>query len=170
MSQYGTLIRMNNAYRNGDLATAAALYADFDTSLIADDEIRQFADGLRQEVATAGYQTLEDQAYETWNSGKFRDAIALYETCLTIRPDNPKVLYYLGILHKSVDENETAIQYFTRVVTEFAASEQASPARTQLEELSPSAGPRTGNPVPESIPAEEESAENGETEEPEAVG
>ena len=159
MSQYGTLVKMNNAYRSGDLNTAAAMYADFDTSLIADDDVRAFAEELRQEVATAGYQTLEDEAYETWNSGRFRDAISLYETCLTIRPDNPKVLYYLGILHKSVDENDTAVEYFTRVVTEFAASEQASPARTQLEELSPSAGPRTGTPVPESIPAQEGTGE-----------
>ncbi|MBO6150172.1 MAG: tetratricopeptide repeat protein [Clostridium sp.] len=166
ISQYGTLLRMNNAYRSGDLGTAASLYKDFDTSLIADDEIRQYAENLRQEVATEGYQSLEDEAYETWNSGRFREAIALYETCLTIRPENPKVLYYLGILHKSVDEIDTAVQYFTRVVTEFAASEQASPARTQLEELSPSAGPRTGTPVPESVPPEENggqgSEENGE--------
>lgn len=145
ISQYNKLVLMENYLRAGDIASAAAVYTDFNPEVFTDETIKSIATSVQQEVATNGYQTIEDQAYEEWNSGHYEQALSLYQTCLSIKPDNPKVIYYCAIIYRTMGNTDQAISLFTQVVTQYPDSEQAGAARTQLSALSPEAAQAAAN-------------------------
>ena len=137
VNQYSILVKILQAYRSDNLTEAVSLYAGFNPSLFTDETDLAIANAVKQDIETNGYQTLEDLAYTMWSAGRMSEALNYYQTCLNIRPDNPKVIFNMGMINRSQGQTETAIQLFTQIVTQFADSEYASRARTQLAELAP---------------------------------
>lgn len=137
LSQYATLVKMLQAYRNENLEEAVSLYADFDPTLFTDETVMSIANGLKQDIETNGYQTLEELGYTMWSAGRSGEALKYYETCLKIRPENPNVLFNMAMIYKSQGETEKAVELFTEIVTKYADAEQSVTARTQLAELVP---------------------------------
>ncbi|MEG2732825.1 MAG: tetratricopeptide repeat protein [Clostridium sp.] len=141
VNQYAILVKMLQAYRENDLAGAVALYGGFNPSLFTDEAVLGIANGLKQDIETNGYQSLEDLAYTMWSAGRLGEALTYYQTCLNIRPANPKVLFNMGMINRAQNQTDTAIQLFTQVSTQFGDSEYAEKARTQLAELQPQGQP-----------------------------
>lgn len=137
LNQYAKLVKMLQAYRNDNLTEAVSLYEGFDPSLFTDQTVLSIANGIKQDIESNGYQTLEDLAYTMWSAGRMSEALAYYQTCLTIRPANPKVLFNMGMIYRSQGNTEQAVEMFTQIVTQYANSEQAEKARQQLVELVP---------------------------------
>lgn len=137
LNQYSILVRMLQAYRTDNLTEAVTLYAGFNPDLFTEEEIITIANGLKQDIETNGYQTLEDLAYTMWSAGRMSEALNLYQTCLSIRPNSPNVIYNMGMINRAQNETETAVQLFTQVVTEHADSEYAARAQQMLAELVP---------------------------------
>lgn len=137
LNQYALLVKMQQAYRNENLEEAVALYADFEPSLFNDETVKSIAGGLKQDIETNGYQTLEDLGYTMWSAGRLSEALKYYETCLKIRPENPNVLYNIAMIYKAQGEKDQAVEVFTELVTKYANAEQAELARNQLTELVP---------------------------------
>ena len=92
---------------------------------------------MKQDIETNGYQTLEDLAYTMWSAGRLAEALADYQTCLSIRPANPKVIFSMGMIYRAQGNTDKAVEMFTQIVTQYADSEQAEKARQQLAELVP---------------------------------
>ena len=128
---------MLQAYRNNNLAEAVTYYEGFDPSLFTDETVVSIANGVKQDIETNGYQTLEDLAYTMWSAGRMAEALADYQTCLAIRPANPKVIFSMGMIYRAQGETDKAVEMFTQIVTQYADSEQADKARQQLAELAP---------------------------------
>ena len=137
LNQYATLVKMLQAYRSDNLEEAVALYAGFDPSLFTDETVKSIANGVKQDIETNGYQTLEELGYTMWSAGRLGEALKYYETCLAIRPENPNVLFNMAMIYRSQGETDKAAELFTEIVTRYAEAEQAEPARTQLAELVP---------------------------------
>ena len=72
-----------------------------------------------------------------WSAGRMEEALADYQTCLAIRPANPKVIFSMGMIYRAQGETDKAVEMFTQIVTQYADSEQADKARQQLAELAP---------------------------------
>ena len=72
-----------------------------------------------------------------WSAGRLDEALADYETCLKIRPQNPKVIFNMAMIYRAKSQNDRAIELFTQVVTQYADSEFTERARAQLTELVP---------------------------------
>lgn len=142
-NQYSILVKMMQALQNGDLTQAVTLYGGFDPSLFTDQEVLAIANGVKQEIETNGYQSLEDLAYTMWSAGRMAEALNYYQICLNIRPDNPKVIYSLGMINRSQNQLDTAIQLFTQIVTQYGDSEYAERAGNQLAQLQPQSQPVT---------------------------
>lgn len=140
-NQYAILVKMLDAYSKDDLTGAVTLYGGFNPSLFTDEAVINISNGLKQDIETNGYQTLEDLAYTMWSAGRLSEALNYYQICLNIRPENPKVLYSMGMISRAQNQTETAIQLFTQVVTQFATSEYAPKSQTQLSELQPQGQP-----------------------------
>ena len=137
LNQYAKLVKMLQAYRNNNLAEAVTYYEGFDPSLFTDETVVSIANGVKQDIETNGYQTLEDLAYTMWSAGRMAEALADYQTCLAIRPANPKVIFSMGMIYRAQGETDKAVEMFTQIVTQYADSEQADKARQQLAELAP---------------------------------
>ena len=137
LNQYAKLVKMLQAYRNNNLAEAVTYYEGFDPSLFTDETVVSIANGVKQDIETNGYQTLEDLAYTMWSAGRMQEALADYQTCLAIRPANPKVIFSMGMIYRAQGETDKAVEMFTQIVTQYADSEQADKARQQLAELAP---------------------------------
>ena len=174
-NQYGILVKMMKAYENGNLTEAVTLYAGFNPELFTDPDVLTIANGLKADIETNGYQSLEDLAYTMWSAGRMSEALAYYQTCLSIRPDNPKVIFNMGQINRTQNQTDAAIQLFTQIVTQYGDSEYAARAQSQLSELQPqsqpvgaagAAGTQPAGTVTESTAAAEETA--GTQEETEA--
>ena len=70
-----------------------------------------------------------------WNAGRMEEAINYYQKSLALHPDNPQILYNLGMIYRSQGNTELAIDYFNQVVTNHPASEQAERASERMAEL-----------------------------------
>ena len=128
LNQYAKLVKMLQAYRNNNLAEAVTYYEGFDPSLFTDETVVSIANGVKQDIETNGYQTLEDLAYTMWSAGRMAEALADYQTCLAIRPANPKVIFSMGMIYRAQGETDKAVEMFTQIVTQYADSEQADKA------------------------------------------
>ena len=128
-----------------------------DPEIFTDETVKNIANSVRQEIATKGYQTIENQAYEEWNSGHYDQALSLYQTCLNVKPQNPKVMYYMAMIYRAQGNTDQAVAMLTQVVTQYPDSSQAGAARTQLSAISPEAAQAAENP---SAAAESSAAEN----------
>ncbi len=137
VNQYAILVKMLQAYRNEDLTGAVTLYPGFNPSIFTDETVLQIANGIKQDIETNGYQTLEDLAYTMWSAGRMDEALNYYNTCLTIRPQNPKVIFSMGMIYRSKQDYAKAVELFTQVSTQYGDSEYAEKARNQLTELAP---------------------------------
>ncbi|MEG2123395.1 MAG: tetratricopeptide repeat protein, partial [Clostridium sp.] len=173
VNQYAILVKMLQAYRENDLAGAVALYGGFNPSLFTDEAVLGIANGLKQDIETNGYQSLEDLAYTMWSAGRLGEALTYYQTCLNIRPANPKVLFNMGMINRAQNQTDTAIQLFTQVSTQFGDSEYAEKARAQLAELQPQGQPAAAaapplasiiNPTTAAAPTEAAPIESAPTE------
>lgn len=151
-SQYVLLVKMLQAYRTDKLTDAVALYGEFKPELFTDPEVAAIANGIKQDIETNGYQSLEDLGYTMWSAGRMDEALNFYQVCLNIRPDNPKVIFNMGMIHRTKGETEIAIQLFTQIVTQYGTSEFAERAAKQLAELQPNQ-PAAAAVRPDSIAA-----------------
>ncbi|SFR79690.1 tetratricopeptide repeat protein [[Clostridium] aminophilum] len=145
LAQYSTMIQIENYLRQGNMSAAAALYPKFRPDAFTDETVKGIGMALKNEIETNGYQTLEDTAYSEWAAGRFASALDLYNTCLQIRPSNPKVILYMASISKAMNNREDAIKYYSQIIANFTDSEQAATARTQLAELSPEAAQAAAN-------------------------
>ena len=119
--------------------------------------------------------------------GRQDEAAEYYQKSLEVQPNNPSATYLLGRLYQSQGNSDLAREYFTRIITEFPESDQASQAENALAQLGPASNAvgasdiqaetepqetgesETGEALTESIPEETEQTEETQAEETEAV-
>ncbi len=126
MAQYQSLIQILQNYRTGDLVAAATLFAQSSFDLIEDEGIQAIVENVRQDMETNVYQLLADSGLTQWNAGNTDQAMTYFQASLTIRPDNPEIMYYIGRLYQDAGDMDHANVMFDRVVNEFPDSEYVS--------------------------------------------
>lgn len=130
IAQYQSLIWVLQNYRTGDLASAAKVFADASFDLIEDENIQAIVENVRQDMTANVYQTLVDRGLEVWTVGNKTEAMEYFQASLTIRPDNPEAMFYVGRLYQDAGDTDNANTMFDKVVNEYADSEFAERART----------------------------------------
>lgn len=130
IAQYQSLIWVLQNYRTGDLASAAKVFADARFDLIEDENIQAIVENIRQDMTANVYQTLVDRGLEVWTVGNKTEAMEYFQASLTIRPDNPEAMFYVGRLYQDAGDTDNANTMFDKVVNEYADSEFAERART----------------------------------------
>lgn len=130
IAQYQSLIWILQNYRTGDLAAAAKAFAGASFDLIEDSNIQAIVENIRQDMSTNIYQNLVDHGLQVWNVGNKSEAMDYFQASLTIRPDNPEAIYYVGRLYQDAGDMDNANTMFDKVVNEFPDSEFVERART----------------------------------------
>ena len=126
LDQYVRVIGILQSYRNDDFDNAVELYVQLNPDLITDAGVQAIVADIRSDMETNGYQVMEEMGDTMWNAGRMEEAINYYQKSLALHPDNPQILYNLGMIYRSQGNTELAIDYFNQVVTNHPASEPVS--------------------------------------------
>lgn len=129
MAQYQGLIWILQDYRTGDMVAAAKAFAEASFDLIEDENIQAIVENIRQDMTDNIYQTLVERGLTLWNAGRKTEAMDYFQASLTIRPDNPEAIFYVGRLHQDAGDMDNANTMFDKVVNEFPDSEYVERAR-----------------------------------------
>lgn len=132
LSQYQRLVQMLDAYRREDLRTVAQIYVETDFSVLADGVLDTTVTWLQQDMADKGYVLLAqmgDEAAATANGAA--QAMDFYQKSLTLKGDNPEVIFKLGMVYQGQGDTDTANQYFGDVIMNYPDSEYAAQAKEQ---------------------------------------
>ena len=116
-------------YRTGDLVAAAKAFADASFDLIEDENIKAIVESIRQDMTANIYQNLVDRGLTLWNAGNKTEAMDYFQASLTIKPDNPEALFYVGRLYQDAGDMDNANTMFDKVVNEFPDSPYVERAR-----------------------------------------
>ena len=130
IAQYKSLIGVLQSYRAGDLVTAAVAFAQADFSLITDEEVRAVVNDVQADMTANVYQTLITTGVEQWNVGNTDRAMECFQASLTLVPENPEAMYYVGRLYQDAGDTANANAMFDQVVGNFPDSEYASRAQS----------------------------------------
>ncbi|MBS6954208.1 MAG: tetratricopeptide repeat protein [Enterocloster asparagiformis] len=129
MVQYQSLIGVLQAYRAGDMITAAKSFADADFSLITDESIQAIVEDVRADMTANVYQVLVTKGTELWNAGNTAQAMEYYQASLKIKADNPEAMFYVGRLYQIAGDTENANAMFDQVVGNYPDSDYAARAK-----------------------------------------
>ncbi len=132
ISQYQKLAKILEAYRNEDLQTAATLYVETDWELLKDGVLNDTVAWIQQDMAEQGHAILEGMGDAAASQAEGADqAIQYYEKSLLVKPDNPGVIFKIGMIYQSRGDVETAREYFGDVIMNYPDSEYAEQAKEQ---------------------------------------
>ena len=129
IAQYQGLIWILQDYRSGDLVAAAKAFAGAGFDLIEDENIQAIVENIRQDMTANIYQSLVDRGLQLWNAGNKTEAMDYFQASLTIKPDNPEALFYVGRLYQDAGDTDNANSMFDKVVNEFPDSEYVDRAK-----------------------------------------
>ncbi|MGL5435260.1 MAG: tetratricopeptide repeat protein [Lachnospiraceae bacterium] len=131
LSQYQSLSRILKAYLDEDMRTAVVLYTDLDVSVLQDGVLDETLGWLTQEMQQNGYQVLLQMGDGALAQNGAQQAIDYYQRSLKIYPDNPQAIYQIGLAYTTLDNTDTANQFFGDIIMNHPNSEYAARAREQ---------------------------------------
>ena len=76
ISQYASLARILQAYREDDFRTAVQIYAGMNTALITDPNLAPILEEIQTDMAEDGYQVLDELGDEAAGSGDYAGAVS----------------------------------------------------------------------------------------------
>lgn len=130
--QYQKLVQILQAYRDGDLRTAALLYVELDLSVLNDGAVNDTVAWIQQDMEANGAQLLEQMGDEVFaQEGGAAQAAEYYQKSLLIQKDNPGALFKLGNAFQAQGNTEQANQYYGEVIMNYPDSEYAEQAKAQ---------------------------------------
>ena len=131
ISQYASLARILQAYRDDDFRSAARNYAGMDPSLITDPNLQPILEEVQADMAEDGYQVLDQLGDEAVGSGDYAGAIVYYDASLRLNGDNPGVLYDKAAALKAQGQDEEAGALFGQIIDDYPDTDYATMSREQ---------------------------------------
>ena len=131
ISQYASLARILQAYRDDDFRSAARIYAGMDPSLITDPNLQPILEEVQADMAEDGYQVLDQLGDEAVGSGDYAGAIVYYDASLRLNGDNPGVLYDKAAALKAQGQDEEAGALFGQIINDYPDTDYATMSREQ---------------------------------------
>lgn len=129
MGQYQRMILVLQAYRAGDLVSAANTFADGDYSLITDPNLTAIVEDVRNDLQNNVSKTLVSQGMELWSAGNSSQALTYFQASLRVNPQNPEAMFYVARIYQNSGDTENANALFDQIVGEYPDSEYAPRAQ-----------------------------------------
>ncbi len=130
-SQYASLARILQAYRDDDFRTAAQIYAGLNTSLITDPNLQPILEEIQGDMADRGWQVLDELGDAAVGSGDYAGAVAYYDASLRLNGDNPGVMYDKAAALQAQGQEEAADDLFDQIIENYPDTDYAAMSREQ---------------------------------------
>ena len=131
ISQYASLARILQAYREDDFRTAVQIYAGMNTALITDPNLAPILEEIQTDMAEDGYQVLDELGDEAAGSGDYAGAVSYYDASLRIQPDNAAVMYDKAAALKAQGQEDEADDLFGQIIDAHPDTDYAVMSREQ---------------------------------------
>lgn len=131
ISQYASLARILQAYREDDFRTAVQIYAGMNTALITDPNLAPILEEIQTDMAEDGYQVLDELGDEAAGSGDYARAVSYYDASLRIQPDNAAVMYDKAAALKAQGQEDEADDLFGQIIDAYPDTDYAVMSREQ---------------------------------------
>ncbi len=131
ISQYASLARILQAYRDDDFRTAAQIYAGLNTSLITDPNLQPILEEIQGDMADRGWQVLDELGDAAVGSGDYAGAVAYYDASLRLNGDNPGVMYDKAAALQAQGQEEAADDLFDQIIENYPDTDYAAMSREQ---------------------------------------
>ena len=131
ISQYASLARILQAYREDDFRTAVQIYAGMNTALITDPNLAPILEEIQTDMAEDGYQVLDELGDEAAGSGDYAGAVSYYDASLRIQPDNAAVMYDKAAALKAQGQEDEADDLFGQIIEAYPDTDYAVMSREQ---------------------------------------
>lgn len=131
ISQYASLARILQAYREDDFRTAVQIYAGMNTALITDPNLAPILEEIQTDMAEDGYQVLDELGDEAAGSGDYARAVSYYDASLRIQPDNAAVMYDKAAALKAQGQEDEADDLFGQIIEAYPDTDYAVMSREQ---------------------------------------
>ena len=131
ISQYASLARILQAYREDDFRTAVQIYAGMNTALITDPNLAPILEEIQTDMAEDGYQVLDELGDEAAGSGDYAGAVSYYDASLRIQPDNAAVMYDKAAALKAQGQEDEADDLIGQIIEAYPDTEYEVMSREQ---------------------------------------
>lgn len=128
---YETLLNAYAKYNNGDTVTAFEELEGIDEGTLADGALELY-NSMKSTVESTAIDTLYQQGYAAYKSEDYETAIECMKRVVEINESYSNSLYVLGKSYKFTGDQETANQYFSRVIELFPGTEMAGYAQANM--------------------------------------
>ena len=131
ISQYASLARILQAYRDDDFRTAAQIYAGLNTSLITDPNLQPILEEIQGDMADRGWQVLDELGDAAVGSGDYAGAVTYYDASLRLNGDNPGVMYDKAAALQAQGLEEEADDLYDQIIETYPDTDYATMSREQ---------------------------------------
>ncbi len=149
LNTYDNLLGVLEAYVNNDLLTIVNLYPQIDPTVGNTEQFKKV-----YETVKANYEgTLYDQLLQRGDAARdpqaaqnvatavalgistpdYNQAISYYEACLKMRPEEPYVIFWLGVCYQNNNNWEQALVYYQQIIENYNTSEFYSQVLVQMQ-------------------------------------
>ncbi len=129
LAQYEQLALILKAYAEDDFSLAVQLYCELDPSLITGEAMQPILSDIRQDMEEEGWQIMQQLGDASRDAGQTDQALACYEKSLTLKEDNPQILYDMGLICQGRGETDRANDLFGQVIMNAPDTELAEKAK-----------------------------------------
>lgn len=122
-------------YMDGDNEKAAESLAKVKESAIENKKAQEIYDIIKGATFAKAAEDAAEEGRNTYNNGKYEDAIETLKTALSMDPDNTKAIYFLGRAYHRLGKSDKAKEYYNKIIEDYPDSDRVADATRRLAEL-----------------------------------
>ena len=134
-NEYGALAEAAAYYTMEDNAKAAEALLKVDKATLKDKNLLNLYNQLSAKVFEEQSAKLFQEGYNTYNRGKYEDALKIFETSLKMNTANVDSVYFTGRCYDRLSDKEKAVEWYNKVINEFGNTQRAVEAKRRLRAL-----------------------------------
>ena len=134
-NEYGALAEAAAYYTMEDNAKAAEALLKVDKTTLKDKNLLNLYNQLSAKVFEEQSAKLFQEGYNTYNRGKYEDALKIFETSLKMNTANVDSVYFTGRCYDRLSDKEKAVEWYNKVINEFGNTQRAVEAKRRLRAL-----------------------------------
>lgn len=134
-NEYGALAEAAAYYTMEDNAKAAEALLKVDKTTLKDKNLLNLYNQLSAKVFEGQSAKLFQEGYNTYNRGKYEDALKIFETSLKMNTANVDSVYFTGRCYDRLSDKEKAVEWYNKVINEFGNTQRAVEAKRRLRAL-----------------------------------
>lgn len=132
---YGSLAEAAAYFTMDDKTKAAEALLKVDKKALKDKNLLNLYNQLSAKIFEEQSVKLFQEGYNTYNRGKYEEALKAFATSLKMNPSNVDSIYFTGRCYDRMTDKEKAVEWYNKVINEFGNTQRAVEAKRRLRAM-----------------------------------